>query len=101
MFKKILVSFILLYCLVLLEVSFFVHFSVSKSLFLNLVFILIIIWNLFEKPENNLGLYLAIIGGFFCDIFSPFFIGYHVLIFLGVSVFLKFIFKKYVQIPSF
>jgi len=65
----------------------------------NVFLLFIIIWNVIEKPENSLGLYNAILAGFFSDIFSTRFIGFNVLIFLAIAIILKFLFKRYVRIP--
>lgn len=100
MFKKILISIIILYFLVLLQASFFVHFAIW-GVFPDLVLILIIIWNVFEKPKNYLGLYIAFIGGFFLDIFSSSFIGYNILILMVLIILIKLIFRRYVRVPFF
>jgi len=100
MFKKILISIIILYFLVLLQASFFVHFAIG-GIFPNLILILIIIWNVFEKPRNELGLYMALSGGFFLDIFSSFFIGYNILISMVLVILIKLIFRRYVRVPFF
>jgi rod shape-determining protein MreD len=98
MFKKILISIIVFYFLVLIQTSFWVHFNIL-GIVPNLVLISVILWNLFEKSKNYFGLYAALIGGLFLDIFSNRFIGFYILISLALAVFLKLVFKRYVRIP--
>lgn len=98
MIKKLLILIVILYLLTLLQTGFLAHFLVWGRV-LNLVLILIILWNFFENPKNYLGLYTAAIGGFFLDIFSSHFIGYNILILLGISILIKLIFRRYVKIP--
>jgi len=95
---KFLISIIVLYFLTLLQTSFLVHFTIF-GVVPNLVLFLIIIWNIFEKADNKLGLYQAIIGGFFLDIFSNRIIGFNILFLFLLAFLLKTIFKKYVQVP--
>ena len=97
-FKKILVLIILCYFLTLLQTSFLVHFNIW-GMVLNFVLLLIIIWNFFEKEQGLTGLFCALIGGLFLDIFSSRFIGFNVLILLGVAIFIKLIIKRHVRIP--
>ena len=92
MSKKILILIIALYCLTLFQTSFFVHFSIF-GVIPNFVLIAVILWNFFEQPKSNLGIYSALIGGFFLDVFSGRPIGFYILIFI------KFILKKHVRIP--
>ncbi len=96
--KRIVVLIILFYFLALLQTSFLVHFSIL-GLIPNLIFILVIFWNLFEKPEHFLGVFNALIGGFFLDVFSNRIIGFNILILLAIALFIKLVFKKHVRIP--
>lgn len=95
---KYLLSIIILYLLALFQTSFLVHFS-FWGIIPNLVFILIIIWNLYEKSDNNFGIYNAFMAGFFLDIFSDRIIGFNVLILVILVILIKLVFNKYVQIP--
>ena len=100
MIKKFLIFIIVIYFLTLIQTSFLVHFMIWGKV-LNLVFILVVFWNLFEGTKKYFGIYLAFLGGFFLDIFSSHFIGWNIL-FLGITaVFIKLVFKKYVKIPFF
>ena len=98
--KNILISIVLLYFLVLLQTSFFVHFSLWGRV-PNLVIVLIILWNIFEKDKTifSLGILAALIGGFFLDIFSGWFFGIYIIILALTAVFIKKIIKNYVRIP--
>jgi len=97
--KNILILIIVFYFLVLLQTSFMVYFSIPEGITLNLVVILAILINFFEKGQKNLGILSALIGGFFLDIFSSKFFGFWILILLLISLFLKLIFRKHVRIP--
>ena len=95
---KYLLSIIALYLLVIFQTSFLVHFS-FWGIIPNLIFILIIIWNLYENPDSSFGIYNAFTAGFFLDIFSDRIIGFNVLILVILAILIKLIFNKYVQIP--
>jgi rod shape-determining protein MreD len=103
MVKKILLIFISFYILFLLQTSFLVHFNILGRT-PNLILISVILINLFEKPREDLGLYSAVISGLFLDMSSQAavaplnFIGFHILTYLLIAIFIKFLLKKYVQI---
>jgi len=73
MIKKITIFILFFYLLVLLQTSFFP-----------------------QEPKTLLGVFLAFFGGFFLDIFSENFFGFWTLISITISIFIKFVFKKYV-----
>lgn len=98
MTKRILISIIILYFLVLLETSFFIHFNIFKWIPTTLL-LYTIIFNIIESPKKYGGIYISFIAGFLLDIFSSNFIGYNILLFLAVSLLLKFVFSRYVRIP--
>jgi rod shape-determining protein MreD len=102
MLKNIIFLIFFFYFLVLIQSSFLTHFQIFSGSFgiwtPNLILITIILINFFEKPEKNLGIIAAFIGGFFLDLFSENFIGFYILISLGLAIFLKFIFKKYLRL---
>lgn len=98
MWKKILILSIAFYCLILLQTSFLVHFSIF-GIIPNFVLIVVILWNFFEQPKSDLGIYSALIGGFFIDVFSSRPIGFYILILVILAIFIKFILKKHVRIP--
>jgi rod shape-determining protein MreD len=95
MFKKIIILIPVFYLLAVLHASFFAHFGIFGSIF-NLIGLLVILINVFI-PEAYFGIISAIIGGFFWDIFSANFLGYHVLILLLIAIFIQLIIKKYVR----
>lgn len=95
---KVLISIIVFYFLVLIQTSFLVHFTIFGTV-PNIVLILVILWNLLEKRRSYFGLINAIIAGFFLDVFSNHFIGFYVLILVGLAISIKLIFKRYVRIP--
>jgi len=97
--KRLLFLFFCFYFLTLIQTSFLIHFNLGWQLgFLPVLFLVIFI-NFFEGPSENIGIPSAFLAGFFLDIFSENFIGFHILILLLVSLFIKFILKKYMQIP--
>jgi len=100
MIKKILVFIIIFYFLALVQTSFLVHFKVWNMV-PNLILFLVVVWNVFERADNKFGLYQAIIGGFFLDIFSDKFIGFNILILVISVILIKLFFKRYVRIPFF
>ena len=97
--RKFLILILSFYILALFQTSFLVHFDILGYV-LNFILIATILINLFENPQKNLGITSAFIGGFFLYIFSENFLGFYVLILLGVSLFIKFILRKYVRIPT-
>ena len=102
---KILISIIMIYFLVLLQSSFMVFFDIQGYV-LNLVLILVLLFNLFESSKSVKGLILAFFGGFFLDIFSSELfgidlIGLWIFILIALSVFIKYIFKKHFSFVMF
>lgn len=97
---KVLISTMVLYFLVLVQTSFLVHFTVFDMV-PNFVLAIVILWNIFEDKSASSGLYIAIIAGFLLDIFSNRIIGFNIIIMLTIAIFLKVVFKNYVQIPFF
>lgn len=98
MWKKLIISIIILYFLVLLQTSFLVHFGLF-GMVPNAVIVFVVSWNIFEKEDSNVGIYNAVIGGFLLDIFSDRFIGFNILILVLLAFILKLISNKYVRIP--
>jgi len=102
MVKKIIFLTLILYFLTLFQTSFFAHFRLF-GVTLNLVLILIIVFNILEKSEEKLGILSAFLGGFFLDIFSigsqNLFFGFYTLLSLILALFIKLILKRYVRIP--
>jgi hypothetical protein len=99
MLKFFPVIIIALYFLALLQTSFFFSFGVFGIL-CNFVLFGVILLNLFEKTEGKAGIFGAIIGGFFLDMFSENFMGFYVIVALAVSLFLKYVLRKYVKLPA-
>lgn len=95
MLKAILIPLVSFYFLVLLQNSFLVHFSIFGFL-PNFILVSVIIIS-FLAPA--LGIYSALFGGFFLDIFSNNFIGFNVLMLFAMALFIKIILKKYVRSP--
>ena len=95
---KILFAIIFLYFLTLLQTTFLVHFNIS-GIVINFVLILIILWNIFEDSKDYSGLFVAIIGGFYLDVFSNVIMGFNILILAIIAVSIKLIFRKHVHFP--
>lgn len=102
MLKKIIFFIFLFYVLTLFQTSFLIPLSIS-GIIPNLILIVVILVNLFTRTSDISGLIVAFIGGLYLDIFSVNFFGFfgfYILISLIISLFLKFILKNYVKIPS-
>jgi len=98
MIKKGLLLIIILYFLILLQTSLFLHLNFLK-LVPNAAIILAITVNVLENPKKRFGIYFSLLAGFLLDIFSSHLIGLYMVILLVISLLLKFIFKRYVRIP--
>jgi len=94
--RKVIILILIFYILALFQTSFLVHFRA-----LNLILILVIFINLFERAEGNLGFYSALLGGFFLDIFSEKPLGFHILSLLILALLVKMVLKRYIQLPIF
>jgi len=100
--KKLILIFLGFYLLTLIQTSFLIHFNFGWQLGVFLILIFVAFINFFESPSKKTGIYSALFAGFFLDIFSTTplnFFGFWILIFLGVSLFIKFILRKYVRVP--
>jgi rod shape-determining protein MreD len=103
MVKKLILFGLLFYLLTLFQTSFFPHFIFGLSqknlnYFFNLSWVLILLLSFFEKKTEKFSFLLALLGGFFSDIFSEKFFGFYTLSFLLSCFFVKNILKKYVQL---
>jgi len=101
MIKRIISLILFFYFLTIFQTSFLVHFNIF-GIIPNLVLITVIFINFFEKPEKKLGIVSGFLGGFYLDIFSislTGFFGFHILILVGISFFIKFVLRKHVQFP--
>ena len=94
---KILIAIILFYFLAILQTSFLAHF-IFFGITINLILISVIIWNFLENPNDHSGIFVALIGGFFLDIYSSGLICFNILILVSIAIFEKIILKKYVRI---
>lgn len=99
--KKILILIPFFYILTLFQTSFFTHFNIFLEggflgWALNLILIAVILITVFD-PRTKIGVGAAFFGGFFLDIFSENFIGFHILILVILAFFIKFILRKYVR----
>lgn len=97
---KFLTLTLFLYFLALAQTSFLAHFNIF-GFTINLVFIAVIILNLFENPKKVQGVFYSFLGGFFLDIYSSGLFGFHIIILLAIAILIKFILSHYVRIPSF
>ena len=101
MFKKILFFIVSFYILTLLQTSLFLNFSLAGFL-PNFVLLAVIFVNLFCLTSGE-KMVVALIGGFYLDVFSletkGGFFGFYLLISLGIFIVLKIISEKYVRLP--
>jgi rod shape-determining protein MreD len=98
MLKKLFYLVVGFYFLVLFQASFLPHF-VFWGMVPNAVILLIAFLNLFEKTDGKCGLVSAFFAGFFLDIFSGRFLGFYVLVCLGIAIFIKYVFRNYIKLP--
>ena len=94
MILKIIVTFFSFYFLTLLQTSFLVHLVPFLP---NLILIIVLLINLFEDEKENFGMITAFIGGFFLDVFSENYIGFHIIILFLLSILIKLVLKNYLQ----
>lgn len=87
------------YLFFIFQTSFLVHLDI-KGIVPNLVLIAVFLVNILENPVNYYGVLIAVIFGFFWDIFSEKFIGFHILILVFTSILIKTILKRYVRIRA-
>ncbi len=98
--KPILLTILFFYTLALLETSFLGHFNIFGGT-PNLLLLATVLINIFEPAKEKSGIIGAATAGFFWDVFSSQTIGFHLLILLGSSLFIKIIFKRYFKIPNY
>jgi len=85
---KTLILVLFFYLLVLFQNSFLSHFSISGAS-LNLILISICLFSFFEESHKYSGLFLAIVAGFFLDVFSRSFLGISIFCLIIVYFFIK------------
>ncbi len=88
MLRKIIFLVIVSYILVLLQSSFLIHFNILGAI-PNFILILVFLLNFFEEPNEHWGIFGAVIGGFFLDIFSTSFLGSSIICLIIMSFFIK------------
>lgn len=96
---KIIFSLIFFYLLAIIQTSFLVHYGIRGGL-LNIVLISIILFNFFEKKESKLGFIVGAAGGFYLDIFSPYFPGLFTLVGMAASILIRTL-KPFFEIKKF
>jgi len=92
---------VLLFLLTVFQISFMAHFTFFGFV-LNLVFLFVVLFNLWESNRYQEGLMAGLIAGFYMDVFSfsgSYFFGFYTLVFIILSIFIQFVVNKYVQIP--
>jgi len=94
MVKRLLFLVLIFYVLVLIQTSFFIPFRG-----INLILLLTIFLNIFEKSEGTIGLSSSLIAGFFLDAFSNKPFGFYLFFLVALSLLIKLILKRYIQFP--
>lgn len=94
MLKKFIFLILFFYFLILFQTSFLSRFFIFLP---NLILVVIGLINFFEEQKSNSGIFAALVGGFFLDIFSEQFFGYYFLISFSLAFFIKFALKNYIQ----
>jgi hypothetical protein len=95
MFKKLFIFAIIFYLLQIFQGSFLTHFF---SVIPNLILVFVFLINLWEKRENQFGIFLALMGGFILDVFSIFFFGFFIILLVGLAFFIKIIIKNFLEL---
>jgi rod shape-determining protein MreD len=95
MLRRIILLIVIFYFLALFQSSLFPYFGILGFV-ANLTLLSVILINIFIH-DTYFGLFSAVIGGFFWDVFSSQFFGYHVLILLLIASLIQIILKKYVR----
>jgi len=95
--KKIIISTVIIYLLIIIQTSFLAHFKFLYYL-PNLVIVFVILLNLFESQQEKTGLIISAIAGFLLDAFleKPF--GFYTIILVAASLVIKAIIKKYLYL---
>jgi len=97
---RILTIIIFFYFLVLLQTSFLIHFNIVGGLINYIIILIPLLVISFLTPQNQReDIVAAFSAGFFLDIFSGQPIGVSILIFLSITLFVKFILKKHINLP--
>jgi len=89
MWKKLLIIFFIFYFFAILQNSFLTHFSLFGTT-PNLVFILFFLLTFFEKKDDSYSIiFLALVAGFFSDIFSYTYLGPSIALFITIGFLLR------------
>jgi len=97
--SKTLILFLLFYFLTLLQTSFLIHYSWHNAgIHLVLLIFVLLLFN--KKKDIKEGLVLAVLAGFFIDIFSSYFFGLFILLFI-ILFFLVSYLKKRISANNF
>ena len=96
--KKNLCIVFFLYFLALLQASFFVHMFPS-GMVPNFVAVAVVGLSIFEHSKSNVGMFAALFGGLFLDMFSSRPFGFWVILLLAISFALKTMLEYYVRPP--
>lgn len=93
-FFKIILTGMVFYFLVLIQNSF-----LNAIVNFNFLILFLLILNLIEDPESNLGLWAAFFTGFFMDLSSIHFLGFWTLSLAGGALLIKLLFSKVFKFP--
>lgn len=95
--KKVIISAIIVYLLIIFQTSFLAHF---KSLYYlpNLAIVFVILLNLFESQQEKTGLIISAAAGFLLDAFSEKPFGFYTIVLIAASLAIKAIIKKYLYL---
>ncbi len=96
--KKTIFFLPFLYILALLQTSFFAHFSFAGFI-PNILFIFVILLNMFEKYDLYSGMFSAVGAGFLLDVFTKKPFGFWILVFVACALVIKMLKRHYVRIP--
>ncbi|MDD5013319.1 MAG: hypothetical protein PHD93_02895 [Candidatus Pacebacteria bacterium] len=86
---------IVFYFLYFLQMSFFPFVGLFQF---NFLFFTVLLVNILEDPNKNIGLFVAFFVGIFSDFFSPYFFGVITSMLLLLAILIKYLLLKYVRI---
>ncbi len=86
---------IIFYFLYFLQMSFLPFLSIFQF---NFLFFIVLLINILEDPNKNIGLFCAFFVGIFSDIFSPYFFGLITSTLLLLAILIKYVLLRYVRI---
>jgi len=86
------------------QTSFMPHFEAFRPKWLpglNFIDAAVAIIALFERRRHKSSWLAAVLGGAISDLYSSWFFGFRIAVYLVLVALIKFVIKKYVRVPSY